>query len=290
MYNTPRRLWIKSLIRFLQIYFNKSEGVDEIIGETYNQIANDYDTTWTVHMQNLSMNMVKRLSLKGGDRALDLACGTGFVTSKLSKYTKTRVVGVDVSEGMINVAKEKYGEYCDFILADMMNFLYNQPSNSFDIITCAWGLGYTCPLKFIREISRVLKPGGRVGIIDLSIFSNYEIYLFSLLTIVEKPDAIFHPIRAHYLSSYKTLNLRMKFSGIHILDSWKSYKVISFEDAEAAVEQLIRTGTLAIFESILKEEYKGWFKDRLKQIIQKKYEKRGSIPLKHHYIASIGMK
>ncbi|GAG58271.1 unnamed protein product, partial [marine sediment metagenome] len=97
----------KSLIRFLQIYFNKSEKTNEIIGETYNQIANDYDTTWTVHMQNLSMNMVKRLSLKMGDRALDLACGTGFITSKLSKYTKTRVVGVDVSEGMINFAKKK---------------------------------------------------------------------------------------------------------------------------------------------------------------------------------------
>jgi ubiquinone/menaquinone biosynthesis C-methylase UbiE len=290
MYNTPRRYWIKSLIQFLKIYYNKSGRTNEIIGKTYNQIAKDYDATWTIHMQNLSMKMVKQISPKRGDIALDLACGTGFVTDKLSKFTKTKVVGVDISKGMINVAKKNYGEKCDFIQSDIMNFLYNQPSNSYDIITCAWGLGYTRPLKFIKEISRVLKTGGRVGIIDLSIFSNFEIYLLSLLAIMEKPDSIFHPINAHYLSSDKTLNLRMKLSSIHILDSWKSYKVISFENSEDAVEQLVRTGTLAIFESILKEEYKCWFKNRLKQIIQKKYSRRRCIPLKHHYIASIGFK
>jgi ubiquinone/menaquinone biosynthesis C-methylase UbiE len=191
---------------------------------------------------------------------------------------------------MIKVAKKKFGTNCDFIHADMITFLNNQLSNTYDIITCAWGLGYISPNKFLSEIFRVLKKGGRVGIIDLSLFSNIEIYLLSLLTFAEKPNAILYPIRVHYFSSYKILNLYMKIYGFHILESWKSYKIISFENAEDTVQQLIRSGTLATFESLLKEEYKKWFKNRLKQIIQKKYDKKESIPLKHHYIASIGIK
>ena len=290
MKNIHKKHWIKSLIRFLQLYLKRTDTTYEIVGNTYNQIADEYDKTWTTHMQKLSMNMIKKVSPKKGDISLDLACGTGFVTSTLSKYTNTRVVGVDASEGMINIAKKNYGKYCDFKQSEMMNFLLNQPSNSYDIVTCAWGLGYTNPCKFFSEISRILKSGGRVGIIDLSIFSNLEIYLLSILTIIEKPDAIFHPINANYLISNKTLNLRMRFYRIHILESWKSYKIINFKEAEDAVKQLLKTGTLAIFESIIKEEYKDWFKKRMIELIKEKYEKRGIIPLKHHYIGSVGIK
>jgi ubiquinone/menaquinone biosynthesis C-methylase UbiE len=290
MNKDPKKLWIKSLFQFIKLYLNKHDKSYKILGKTYNQIACEYDKTWTIHMQNLSREMIKKLSPKKGDMALDIACGTGFVTSILAEYTNTRVVGVDASDGMIKIAKENYGKKCEFIQSEMMNFISNQSSDIYDIITCAWGLGYTNPCKFFNEISRVLKKGGRVGIIDLSIFSNLEIYLLAIITIFENPDAISHYIKTNYLISNRTLNLRMRFNNLHILESWKSYKILNFKNAEDAVRQLLKTGTLAIFESSIKQEYKDWFKKRMIDLVKEKYEKKEIIPLKHHYIASIGVK
>jgi SAM-dependent methyltransferase len=241
-------------------------------------------------MQNLSEDMINSLYLKKGEKALDLACGTGFVSSKLSECTKNRTIGVDISEGMIKVAQRNYGNTCDFIQSDMTKFLNTQPSNSYDVVTCAWGLGYTQPYKFIKEISRILRSYGRIGIIDLSIFSNLKMYLLSFLTLIEKPDAITYPISVYYLSSCRSLNWRMRLCGISILDSWNANKVIYLKDAEETVKQLSKTGSIAVIESIIKDEYKEWFIERLKQNIQKKYEKNATIPLNHHYIASVGIK
>ena len=290
MYNKYRRQLLRSLIRFFQIYLNKFEGAVDLIGQKCNEIANLYDSTWTTNMKNLSEDMINHLNLKNGEKALDLACGTGFVTSKLSEYTKNRVTGIDISQGMVKAAKKKYGDTCEFIQSDMMEFLKKQPSNSYDVVTCAWGLGYTKPHKVIKEISRILRPRGRVGIIDLSMFSNLKMYLLSFLTLIEKPDSITYPISVHYLSSCSSLNWRMRLCGLSIMDSWNANKVIYLKDAKEAVEQLSKTGSIAVFESVIKDEYKEWFKERLRQNIQKKYEKKTIIPLNHHYIASVGIK
>lgn len=290
MHKKYRRYWLKSFFRFFQIYLNNSEDTGELIGQNYDFIANLYDPTWTFHMQKLSGEMVNRLNLKKGEKALDLACGTGFVSSKISEYTKNKTTGVDISKGMINIAKKNYGNTCDFIQSDMMKFLTSQPSNSYDIVTCAWGLGYTHPYKFIKEISRILRSNGRIGIIDLSMFSNMQMYLLSFLTLLEKPEAIANPISVYYLSSCRSLNLRMRFSGLNIVDSWRSSKVIYCKDAEEAVKQLNKTGSIAVFESLLNDDYKEWFIERLIKNTQKKYKKNTTIPLNHQYIASIGIK
>jgi hypothetical protein len=66
--------------------------------------------------------------------------------------------------------------------------------------------------------------------------------------------------------------------------------VLLVKNAEEAVEQLSKTGSIAVFESIIKDEHKEWFKKRLKQNIQKICKKKTIIPLNHHYIASVGIK
>lgn len=268
----------------------KSGKFSEIISSSYDTIACEYDKAWTNSMQHLTEEMVTRLSPQKDAQALDLACGTGFVTVKLAKLVGRRVIGVDASKGMINVAKNKYNRHCDFVQSDMMEYLHRQPSENLDIVTCAWGLGYSHPFSLFREISRVLQPGGCVGIIDLSKFSNWKMYWLSLKILAEKPEAIGHQINVHYLPNCSALKWRMRLNGIRVLDAWEGFEIFYLDNAEDVKEQLKNTGSVVVFESIIKVNYKEWFYNRLAEVIQKQYGRNKIIPIVNHYIAAIGKK
>ncbi|MCK4824419.1 methyltransferase domain-containing protein [bacterium] len=284
------RHWIRLGARFFYTYLTESEKPSEIISSSYDIIAHEYDKTWTNSMQHPVEEMIVRLSPETGAQALDLACGTGFVTAKLAKLVGRRVIGVDASKGMINVAKDKYYKYCDFVQSDMMEYLHRQSSKNLDIVTCAWGLGYSHPFYLFREISRVLQPGGHVGIIDLSKFSNWKMYWLSLKILAEKPESIEHKINVHYLTNCSALKWQMQLNGIQVLDAWDGFKTFYLNNAEDVKEQLKNTGSVVVFESIIKVNYKEWFYNRLAEVIQKQYGRNKIIPIVNHYIAAIGKK
>jgi ubiquinone/menaquinone biosynthesis C-methylase UbiE len=113
------------------------------------------------------MNGPAFLSLVGnveGKRVLDLACGEGYNTRILARKG-ARVVGVDFSERMIEMAKqienkEKLG--IDYRVSDASD-LTGTPSDHFDLITCSMALmdieDYEAA---IHEVARVMKKGGRL--------------------------------------------------------------------------------------------------------------------------------
>lgn len=95
--------------------------------------------------------------------ALDLCCGTGDITSRLSKIPEIfEVTGLDFSENMLSFAKQKIGEgkNVKLVLGDAMN-LADFKNDSIDLITMGFGLRNVSDLKkCLLEIKRVLRPGG----------------------------------------------------------------------------------------------------------------------------------
>jgi len=218
--NSRHRHWLRLGIHVLKLYFSQSEKTSDLIIKSYNKIASGYDEAWTNHMQYLSDDMLKRLSPPAGAEILDLFCGTGYVTAKLAEYTEGNVIGVDASQGMLDVARRNHGKYCKFVHSDVMNYLLSQPSNSVDVVTCAWGLGYSKPFRIIREISRILRPEGRVGIIDNSLFTIFEVIKSAILTAAEEPTALRHVMRIRFLPSGGFLKWQMRFCGLHVSETW----------------------------------------------------------------------
>lgn len=100
---------------------------------------------------------------------LDVACGTGDMVCNLVQRGCT-VTGVDLSEEMLAIARRKTA-LASFQLADAEHLPF--PDGSFDAVTCAFGVRNFVHLeKGLGEMLRVLKPGGRMVILELATPDN----------------------------------------------------------------------------------------------------------------------
>ena len=99
---------------------------------------------------------------------LDVGCGTGFLIDILTKQKPARYCGVDLSDEMIRMAREKQIEGAEFTVSSADKLPY--PNESFDIVTCSQSFHhYPYPEQAMREAKRVLKPGGLYILSDTGI-------------------------------------------------------------------------------------------------------------------------
>jgi ubiquinone/menaquinone biosynthesis C-methylase UbiE len=108
------------------------------------------------------------VSPRSGERVLDLACGTGTVARRAAELVGPtgKVVGADISAGMLMVARSipSSGAQIEWKEADARSTPF--PDGSFDILTCQLGLQFFPDrAKAVREMRRVLVPKGRLGVL-----------------------------------------------------------------------------------------------------------------------------
>ena len=125
---------------------------------------------------------------------IDLATGTGEVAFNLGRlYPEADILGVDLSEGMLKIARQKLaaipGGKIRFEQGDCLAL--KQPDNSFDLLTIAYGVRNFENLESgFREFFRVLRPGGKCMILELSRPENklirlgYDIYSRTLIPLI----------------------------------------------------------------------------------------------------------
>jgi ubiquinone/menaquinone biosynthesis C-methylase UbiE len=273
--------------RLIYLYTRRPNPTDECVTSSYNHISTGYDEAWTSHMRDLSSQLVDRLAPAPDMQALDLTCGTGFVTGLLAEKTGQPSVGVDRSQGMIVQANASYGKTCQFVHQDILAYLKACPDRRYDLITCAWGLGYSRPLAVLRQAKRVLKPKGRIAIIDNTLFSLAEIMQCSFLTFLEQPDKLQRLMRFRFLTGKAQLRLWLHMAGLHpvyLAQGERSYRVSS---GKQAVQRLQATGAAAGFEYATDPEHQEAVFERFSQILERRYLKEGHVRITHRYIAGI---
>ena len=286
-----QRHWIKLWLRMIRLRLESTTNTKELINIDYNKISKEYDAHWTQYVHVLSEEMLHRLSVPKGASIVDLTCGTGFVTGKLAELSGGQVTGVDASKGMLEVARRNYGDTCTFVQSDVMTFLRNQPSESVEIITCAWGLGYFPPARVLREISRILQQGGRVGIIDHCRSSNVKIVRSTLQVFAEKPAILNHLMKAYYLPHSRALAMKMRHCHIHVVDNWDGAKTFYERDAKTTIQRLIKTGAaIGGLDFAMDVTQREKFYDRFAEIVQKRCGDEHGIPIQYRYLAAIGRK
>jgi demethylmenaquinone methyltransferase / 2-methoxy-6-polyprenyl-1,4-benzoquinol methylase len=105
---------------------------------------------------------VDRLELADGSLVFDVACGTGDLCKQLRK-SRLRAVGFDMSSGMLEAAHTT----APLVLADGLNLPV--ADGSADGVTCGFALRNVESLpKLFTEFSRVLRPGGRVSLLEVA--------------------------------------------------------------------------------------------------------------------------
>jgi ubiquinone/menaquinone biosynthesis C-methylase UbiE len=138
-----------------------------LLKNTFDAVADGYDASALRFFATAAAHMADRLSLRGDDRVLDVACGTGHVTLALARRLgRGRVTAVDFSAGMLAQARRKAEgaglSNIDFVERDMEALDW---SAAFDAAVCAFGLFFVEDMDAqLRRIGRAVRPGGRVMI------------------------------------------------------------------------------------------------------------------------------
>jgi ubiquinone/menaquinone biosynthesis C-methylase UbiE len=104
------------------------------------------------------------------DAALDVCCGTGAAMRILKPLCRERVVGIDFSQGMLDVAKRQFPDQSDqppveFIRGDVLDMQFHE---EFDLAVTVGSLGHILPKdepRFIERIAAALRPGGRFAFV-----------------------------------------------------------------------------------------------------------------------------
>ncbi|MBR0052598.1 MAG: bifunctional demethylmenaquinone methyltransferase/2-methoxy-6-polyprenyl-1,4-benzoquinol methylase UbiE [Bacteroidales bacterium] len=169
----------------------------EKVQQMFDNIAPTYDRL--NHLMSMNVDKLwRRHALKEivdgtPQRILDVACGTGDSTISIARAAAegTTVTGADISEGMMALVMEKaekagVGDRIDLQVADGENLPYGE--GTFDRVTCAFGIrNFEHKEKALQEFLRVLRPGGRAVILELSVPQNkvvrwvYDLYFLHIL-------------------------------------------------------------------------------------------------------------
>ena len=181
-----------------------SEEKEGRVGAVFDSVAGKYDLMNDVMSAGIHRAWknwyVWQTGVKPGEAVLDLAAGTGDITLRLAKRMRGKGAGADIEGRLvssdINAAMLKIGEErltnkgwlknLEFIIANAEALPF--ADNSFDLITMAFGLrNVTHQDKALAEMARVLKPGGRVLVLEFSRPKNavinrfYDWYSFTFL-------------------------------------------------------------------------------------------------------------
>ncbi|WP_022941127.1 bifunctional demethylmenaquinone methyltransferase/2-methoxy-6-polyprenyl-1,4-benzoquinol methylase UbiE [Psychromonas hadalis] len=169
----------------------------ELVAEVFHSVAAKYDVMNDV--LSLGIHRIwKRFTIdcsgiRKGQKALDLAGGTGDLTAKFSRIVgKTgQVVLADINDSMLKVGRSKLRDLglegnIEYVQANAEELPF--PDNYFDLVTIAFGLrNVTDKDKALASIYRVLKPGGRLLVLEFSkpiykpVSKFYDFYSFNIL-------------------------------------------------------------------------------------------------------------
>lgn len=143
----------------------------------FNNIAPTYDTlnhrlSWDID-KGWRKKTIAQLQPFSPRHILDIATGTGdFAILAARMLTPEKLIGADISEGMMDIGRQKVKrarleQIISFEKEDCLQLSY--PENSFDAVTAAFGIRNFPDLdRGLKEIFRVLKPGGHLSIVELT--------------------------------------------------------------------------------------------------------------------------
>lgn len=181
-------------------YKEKQTTKKEQVAEMFNNISHRYD--FLNHFLSLGIDIlwrkkaIKLLKADQPKQILDVATGTGDFAIEALALNPDRVVGVDISSGMLNVGKEKMrrkkiDHIIDMQMGDSEKLLFED--NTFDATIVAFGVRNFENLKQgLSDMHRVVKPGGKTVIIEFSrprtfpMKQLYSFYFKSILPVIGK--------------------------------------------------------------------------------------------------------
>ena len=165
------------------------------VREMFGRIAGRYDLLNHLLSGNVDKRwrqvVAKRVreGMSGEALILDVACGTGDLSLSLFESTGARVIGTDFCRPMLSIAAGKLPHQITLVEGDALSLPFKE--GTFDVVTIAFGLRNLSDISSgLKELRRILKPQGRVAVLEFSRPSNsvlrmlFGIYFRNLLPLL----------------------------------------------------------------------------------------------------------
>ncbi len=138
---------------------------DPVVAE-YAKAAGHYDEKWAFYVEATTRETLRRLPMTPTARVLDVGCGTGELLRRLrAKYPNAALAGLDPVAEMLAVARDKLNgtEHLQIGYANSLPW----KAGAFDVVVSCNMFHYiTHPVEALREMARVLRPGGSLVLTD----------------------------------------------------------------------------------------------------------------------------
>jgi demethylmenaquinone methyltransferase/2-methoxy-6-polyprenyl-1,4-benzoquinol methylase len=167
------------------------------VARMFDSISSKYD--FLNHFLSLGIDIrwrkkaIQLLAAESPKLILDVATGTGDFAIEALKLNPEKIIGVDISEGMLDVGRKKmkanrHDDVIELTYGDSENLPFEE--NKFDAVIVAFGVrNFENLEKGLNEIRRVLRPNGRMVILEFSkptSFPMKQLYSFYFNTILPK--------------------------------------------------------------------------------------------------------
>lgn len=179
--------------------------------EEFSKWADNYDNPLTsITFRQTNAKIVRLLEPKQNSSLLDVGCGSGILIKYLLDANRgMKLFGLDITPKMVEVAKRKFANNpsVEITLGSAVKMPYKD--NSFDYVTCASSFHHhPDPLKSAKEMVRVLKPGGKLLILDMCIEGLLRKILFKVENVYHNEGKVFRLTNKEMFDLYQTVGLK----------------------------------------------------------------------------------
>lgn len=279
----------KSLIAVSKILSRRSE--TDIYRSDFDSCAATYDIVVTRKLLGkFTEDVLKELEFRSGMRCIDLGCGTGHATGIISSYVgcSGSVVGYDIAESMLEIAGQRLKNSSNVKLfnKDMLVALREQKANSIDLITVFWALEYSQPNKVLKEITRVLIPGGQVAVLVNTQESLVELQKLVCKILIRHPFVLKYIPPINFPSNIRRFRFMVDKAGLKIKSLREESCQQFFDSGESLVWWIKTSGPCAGFRGALKENRRDFVFNKIKEMV----DHNGGIKLTFRFLYFIGTK
>ncbi|HNZ27736.1 MAG TPA: class I SAM-dependent methyltransferase [Spirochaetota bacterium] len=245
---------IKFLVK-LALSFMKKEVVNKEDYRTeYNKVSRTYGR-WLDKMSRFTDEIVMPLESNQTYKILDFACGTGYITRKLlEKNANVEIAAVDYSENMLEHLRLLKNDKVSVVHSDGIKFL-ESANEKFDVVFFGWALPYFNHKKLFPLFKKVMKAGGKLGIICNVEGTLSRLEDIFLKVMYNNQDEIAKPMSIGFNLPAGSAGLEnwLKKYGFEKVKLSDGEVKVSFERAEDLLDWLNETGAAAGTKRIFKE-------------------------------------
>lgn len=261
----------------------------------YDNVADTYDDFYAYSLGRASTRFLAavtaELPARSDAQLIELAAGTGEVTKhliKLGQAEQADLAVVDQSAKMLqaNIAKNGgitagTGPRLSFVNADAVEYLRELPDRSVDAVLCAWGVCYLEHKQLQAELTRILRPGGYVGIIENRKGTLHELERMFTYVLMEHPKLMKSAISINLPKDAAYIERSVLPASATSLTAVDDSAAHTFDDTDALMDYIVKSGVAAGYLDAIDEAGRSEFI----KLLTAEVDRRGArtLPVVHRY-------